>query len=123
MNKFILRTIVCQLSAIAVMFVFITPLAIASGGGNGSGGGGSGGGGGTDINQEMMYERGQKLFNKLVVCDTCPYAGLDLETDSVKEVWPDIKAAIKRKGVIGKDLKRYQRTSLKRFIKQRYKLR
>ncbi len=92
------------------------PLAFASGGG-------SGGGAGSSVHEEMLYERGKKLFGKHVVCETCPYADLSLEADAVAAIWPDLQSDLRRDGEIGKNLKRYQRTSLRKYIKQRYKVR
>ncbi len=100
-----------------------------SGGGNsGTGGGNSGssgsseggGGGSVSIHAEVMYERGKKIFQRNVVCDTCTYSDLELSSESVKEVWPLIREDLKSDGSIGINLKRFQRDSIKHFIKERF---
>ncbi len=107
-----------RFSSVALAILLLAaPFAFASGGGSG------GGGGGGSIHEEMLYERGKKLFGRHVVCDTCPYSDLSLEAGAVATIWPDLQSDLQRDGVIGKNLKRYQRTSLKKYIKQRYKVR
>ena len=111
---------------------FIIPVFLAStfvfasgDGGGGSAGGGEGAGGGGDgggASAAMNYDRGKKLFYENVVCDSCPYSDLVLETEEVKAVWPDLKKDLKRKGEIGKDLRFSQRMSLRNFIRKRFAL-
>ena len=114
-TKFILRVFLASLMACS--------LAVASGGG-GSGGGGSGGGGGGDTNQQAQvnYDKGKKLFYESVVCESCLYAGLELETAAVRAVWSDLKKDLKKNGSIGQELTWGQRKAVKRFVKKRFSL-
>ncbi len=101
---------------------FVSALSFASGDGGGGGGSGGGGGDGGGRAAEMSYEKGKKLFFENVVCDTCPYADLELEAEVVKTVWPDLKKDIKRSGEIGTNLRFSQRNSLRDFIRKRFAL-
>ena len=112
-TKFILRVFLASLMACS--------LAVASGGG-GSGGGGSGGGGDTNQQAQVNYDKGKKLFYERVVCESCLYAGLALETAAVKDVWSDLKKELKTNGSIGQELTSYQRKAVKRFVKKRFSL-
>ena len=114
-TKFILRVFLASLMACS--------LAVASGGG-GSGGGGSGGGGGGDTNQQAQvnYDKGKKLFYESVVCESCLYAGLELETAAVRAAWSDLKKDLKKNGSIGQELTWGQRKAVKRFVKKRFSL-
>jgi len=101
---------------IIVLIGFLSqPYALASGGD-------SGGGGGTDVHKQVMYNKGKKLFKQKVVCDSCPYSELVLETAAVEQVWPQMKDDFKKNGQIGKNLKGYQRKSLKYYVKERFEL-
>ena len=124
-TKFILRVFLASLMACS--------LAVASGGGGsggggsgggGSGGGGSGGSGGGDTNQQAQvnYDKGKKLFYESVVCESCLYAGLELETAAVRAVWSDLKKDLKKNGSIGQELTWGQRKAVKRFVKKRFSL-
>ena len=117
-TKFILRVFLGSLMACS--------LAVASGG-SGSGGGGSGGSGGSgggdrNLHAQMTYDKGKKLFYERVVCESCLYAGLALETAAVKDVWSDLKKDLKKNGSIGQELTSYQRKAVKRFVKKRFSL-
>ena len=110
----------------------------AGGGDGGNGGGGSGsagssgssagssssggGGGGSrySIHQQVMYNKGKKLFRHEVVCESCPYSELQLNSDAVQSVWVTLEADLEPDGQIGKELVRFQRQSLKFFIKERF---
>jgi hypothetical protein len=109
-TKFILRVFLASLMACS--------LAVASGGG------GSGGSGGGDTNQQAQvnYDKGKKLFYERVVCESCLYAGLELETAAVRVVWSDLKKDLKKNGSIGQELTRGQRKAVKRFVKKRFSL-
>ena len=99
----------------------VCTLALASGGGGGSGG--SGGGDGTASNNpNSMYATGKKLFLGSVVCDTCPYASLELNSGKVHTVWPDLQLDLKKAGAIGQELSWWQRISVKHYIKKRFSL-
>ena len=115
-TKFILRVFLVSLMACS--------LAVASGSG-GSGGSGSGGGVGVGegtLHAQMTYDKGKKLFYERVVCESCLYAGLALETAAVKDVWSDLKKDLKKNGSIGQELTSYQRKAVKRFVKKRFSL-
>ncbi len=112
--------------------LFASSLVFASGdggggggaGGSGGGSGGSGGGAGESsfLHSQMSYEKGKKIFLEKVVCEVCPYADLELEKESIKKVWPDLKKDIKRSGRIGKDLRFSERSSLRRYILKRFRI-
>ena len=88
-----------------------------------SGGDGSGGGvGESNLNAQMTYDKGKKLFYERVVCESCPYSGLELETAAVKDVWSDLKKDLKKNGSIGQELESIQRRAVKRFVKKRFSL-
>jgi len=109
--------------------LFASTIAFASGGSGGgsSGGGSSSGGGGGNGNavvyvSKATYERGKKVFYENVVCDTCLYAELELTPESVSSVWKKMKKDLHRKGVIGAELERKERRSVKAFIRKRFDL-
>ena len=122
------------LKGIIISGFLVCTLALASGGGGGSGGsgsdGGSDGGGGdggggdgsTANNSTSMYATGKKLFLGSVVCDSCPYAGLELNSGKVGAVWPGLQRDLKQAGVIGQELSWWQRISVKHYIKKRFSL-
>ncbi len=112
---------------IIVSGCLVCTLALASGGGGSSGGGsgGSGGSGGggdgaASGNYVSKYDTGKKLFLERVVCDSCPYASLELNPEKVGEVWPDLKRDLKKSGTIGQKLSWWQRSSIKHYIKKRF---
>ena len=78
-------------------------------------------GGGADPSASM-YDTGKKIFLERVVCDTCPYASLELNTENVHTVWPDLQLDLKKAGVIGQKLSWWQRISAKHYIKNRFSL-
>ena len=69
-----------------------------------------------------MYDTGKKIFLERVVCDTCPYASLELNTEKVHTVWPDLQLDLKKAGVIGQELSWWQRISAEHYIKNRFSL-
>ena len=73
-------------------------------------------------NPASMYDTGKKIFLERVVCDTCPYASLELNTEKVHTVWPDLQLDLKKAGVIGQKLSWWQRISAKHYIKNRFSL-
>ena len=123
------KTFVKRIALLTLCTLFATSMAFASNSG-GSGGGGSGGnsgGGGGDGHSSVYvskatYDRGKKVFHENVVCDSCPYADLELTPEAVREVWKQMKKDLHRKGAIGAELKRKERRSVKAFIRKRFKL-
>ncbi len=95
----------------------VCTLALASGGSGGSGGGGTG-----FKNPNSMYAVGKKTFLGNVVCDTCPYASLELNSEEVSAVWPDMQLDLKQAGAIGQELSWWQRKSVNHYIKKRFSL-
>jgi uncharacterized protein (DUF2225 family) len=87
-----------------------------------SGGGGAGGTEEGNQHAQMTYDKGKKLFYERVVCEACQYAGLELESAAVSAVWSDLKKDLKKNGSIGQELTKYQRKSVKRFLKKRFSL-
>ena len=117
------KTFVKRIALLTLCTLFATSMAFASGGG-GSGGGSSGGGNGDSITSvsKATYDRGKNIFHENVVCDSCPYADLELTPEAVREVWKQMKKDLHRKGAIGAELKRKERRSVKAFIRKRFKL-
>ena len=115
-TRFILRVFFISMMACS--------LAVASGDGGSGGSGGSSGGGDVDTNlhAQITYDKGKKLFYEKVVCESCPYAALELKTAAVKNVWRDLKKDLKKNGSIGQELKSHQRGAVKRFVKKRFNL-
>ena len=114
MSSTIMKTVRC---AMFVLFCGFFAINAASGSGGGSGDGG--GQGGTDTGP-VSYDVGKKLFLETVVCDTCPYADLTLDSAHVRDEWKSIKRSLKKKGEIGRNMKWSERESVKRFIKKRF---
>ena len=69
-----------------------------------------------------MYATGKKMFLGSVVCDTCPYASLELNSEEVSAVWPDLQLDLKQAGAIGQELSWWQRISVNHYIKNRFSL-
>ncbi len=119
---------------IIVSGFLVCTLALASGGGGGGGAGGGGGSGGgsggggdggdgvASNNYVSKYDTGKKSFLESVVCDSCPYAGLELNPENVGAVWPDLKRDLKKSGAIGQKLSWWQRSSVKHYIKKRFSI-
>ncbi|MYD77228.1 MAG: hypothetical protein F4244_11640 [Gammaproteobacteria bacterium] len=85
-----------------------------AGGGPGGGSGGGGGNGGGFYSN--AYDLGKKIFLEQVVCDTCPYAGLELTADDIETIAPELE----RKGSIGGSLSYNQRYSVKYYLRKRF---
>ena len=120
MSAYIRSKNVNTVKGIIVSGFLVCTLALASGGGGGSSGGG--GDGTASNNPASMYDTGKKIFLERVVCDTCPYASLELNTEKVHTVWPDLQLDLKKAGVIGQKLSWWQRISAKHYIKNRFSL-
>jgi len=98
-----------------------------NGGGNGSGSGGGsssgasdqGGGNGYDSGQGFFsnaYDKGKKIFREQVVCESCPFAGIELDQEGVEQ----IRAELGRGGVIGSNLSYNQRYNVKYYLRKRF---
>ena len=109
------KTFVKRIALLTLCTLFATSMAFASGGG------GSGGDSITSVSK-ATYDRGKNIFHENVVCDSCPYADLELTPEAVSEVWKQMKKDLHRKGAIGAELKRKERRSVKAFIRKRFKL-
>ena len=72
--------------------------------------------------ETMIYETGKKLFHELVVCESCSYADLELNSESVRVAWPVLKRDLNRSGEIGKNLKLSHRHAIRVFIQKRFLL-
>ena len=68
------------------------------------------------------YHLGKEVFHEKVVCDSCAFAGLVLETETVVSVWDEIKKELKRDGSIGKDLSIRERNAVENYVKKRFAL-
>ena len=68
------------------------------------------------------YHLGKEVFHGKVVCDSCAFAGLVLETETVVTVWDEIKKELKRDGSIGKDLSIRERNAVEKYVKKRFAL-
>ena len=68
------------------------------------------------------YDTGKKIFLERVVCDTCPYASLELNSEKVGAVWPNLQLDLKKAGAIGQELSWWQRISAEHYIKNRFSL-
>ena len=80
MSAYIRSKNVNTVKGIIVSGFLVCTLALASGGGGGSSGGG-GGDGTASNNPTSMYATGKKLFLGSIVCDSCPYASLELNSE------------------------------------------
>jgi len=90
------------LKAILTAIVFVSQLAIGSG------------------NRAAVadYDIGKKVFFERVVCESCPYPELELESNFVAEIIPELQ----KQGVIGKILSSRERDSVMLFVNQRFNL-
>ena len=108
MDEYMHSNAVDTAKGIIVSGFLVSTLALASGGG---------------ANQSTsMYDTGKKIFLERVVCDTCPYASLELNSIKVRAVWPDLQLDLKKAGVIGQELSWWQRISAEHYIKNRFSL-
>ncbi len=114
MSAYICSKSVNIAKGIMISSFLVCTLALASGG---SGGGGTG-----SKNPNSMYAVGKKAFMGSVVCPTCPYASLELNSEEVSAVWPDLQPELKEAGAIGQDLLWWQRKSVVHYIKKRFSL-
>ena len=113
MDEYMRRSAVDIAKGIIVSGFLVCTLALASGGG---------GDGTASNNPASMYDTGKKIFLERVVCDTCPYASLELNTENVHTVWPDLQLDLKKAGAIGQELSWWQRISAEHYIKNRFSL-
>ena len=119
MSAYIRSKNVNTVKGIIVSGFLVCTLALASGGGGGSSGGG-GGDGTASNNPTSMYATGKKLFLGSIVCDSCPYASLELNSEEVSAVWPNLQLDLKQAGAIGQELSWWQRKSVNHYIKKRF---
>ena len=117
MSAYICSKNVNIVKGIMISGFLVCTLALASGGGGGSSGGGDGT---ASNNPTSMYATGKKLFLGSVVCDSCPYASLELNSEIVGAVWPNLQLDLKQAGAIGQELSWWQRISVKHYIKKRF---
>ena len=75
-----------------------------------------------EVRAKMNYDLGKKLFQELIVCDTCPYADLMLDNESVRMAWSDLKRDLNRNGSIGRDLRIGHRHAIRYFIQVRFEI-
>ena len=68
------------------------------------------------------YHLGKEVFHEKVVCDSCAFAGLVLETEAVVAVWDEMKKELKRDGSIGKDLSIRERNAVEKYVKKQFAL-
>ena len=68
------------------------------------------------------YHLGKEVFHEKVVCGSCAYAGLVLETEILAAVWDEMKKELKRDGNIGKDLSIRKRNAVEKYVKKRFAL-
>ena len=108
MDAYMRSNAVDTAKGIIVSGFLVCTLALASGGGA--------------TQSTSMYDTGKKIFLERVVCDTCPYASLELNTEKVHTVWPDLQLDLKKAGVIGQELSWWQRISAEHYIKNRFSL-
>ena len=108
MDKYMRRSAVDIAKGIIVSGFLVCTLALASGGGADP--------------SASMYDTGKKIFLERVVCDTCPYASLELNSIKVRTVWPDLQLDLKKAGAIGQELSWWQRISAEHYIKNRFSL-
>ncbi|MCY4313953.1 MAG: hypothetical protein OXD44_09750 [Gammaproteobacteria bacterium] len=90
-----------------------------SGGGSSSGASDQGGGNGYDSGQGFFsnaYDKGKKIFREQVVCESCPFAGIELDQEGVEQ----IRAELGRGGVIGSNLSYNQRYNVKYYLRKRF---
>ncbi|MCY3768887.1 MAG: hypothetical protein OXG56_05940 [Gammaproteobacteria bacterium] len=80
-----------------------------------SSGSGSGGGGDGETGFSANYALGKKVFQRKIICETCPYPGLSIP-DGVAEIVPDLE----KEGAIGKSLSGRERRSVKLFLKKQF---
>ena len=80
---------------------------------------GSGSSGAVDA---AAYHLGKEVFHEKVVCESCAFAGLVLETETVVTVWDEMKKELKRDGSIGKDLSIRERNAVEKYVKKRFAL-
>ena len=70
----------------------------------------------------MNYALGKDLFREIIVCSSCPYAKLELDSKSVGASWQNLKEDLDAKGMIGKNLSIGQRYAILFFVKKRFKI-
>ena len=108
MDEYMRRSAVDIAKGIIVSGFLVCTLALASGGGADP--------------SASMYDTGKKIFLERVVCDSCPYASLELNSEKVGAVWPNLQLDLKKAGAIGQELSWWQRISAEHYIKNRFSL-
>lgn len=67
---------------------------------------------------EDKYDLGKKIFYDQIVCESCPYANLELSRESVSTLLPKLEYDQD----LGKQFGVINRTSVQYFIKKRFSL-
>ena len=100
-----------EFASIFVMLVGLTSVSVASGRSNDP-----------EAREHMNYALGKDLFREIIVCSSCPYAKLELDSKSVGASWQNLKEDLDAKGMIGKNLSIGQRYAILFFVKKRFKI-
>jgi hypothetical protein len=64
------------------------------------------------------YDKGKKIFQEKVVCETCPFSNMELVDENILAVLPELE----RSGQIGQFLSYRDRESVKLFVKKRFNI-
>ena len=64
------------------------------------------------------YEKGKKIFQEKVICESCPFSNMDLVDENIQAVLPELE----RSGQIGQFLSHRDRESVKLYVEKRFNI-
>ena len=91
------------------LFITQTPMVVASG---------SFGNAEYNNNWQVDYDKGKKIFQEKVVCDSCPFSNMEMDDDNIQSMLPELE----RSGQIGQYLSHRDRESVKLYVKKRFNI-
>ena len=92
-----------------LLFTVHPPMLVASGSFSNTGFGDPG---------QTDYDKGKKIFQEKVICESCPFSNMDLVDENIRAVLPELE----RSGQIGQSLSDSDRQSVKLFVKKRFNI-
>ena len=92
-----------------LLFTVHAPMVVASGNFSNTGYGDPG---------HADYDKGKKIFQEKVICESCPFANMDLIDENIRAVLPELEQS----GQIGQFLSHSDRKSVKLFLKKRFNI-
>jgi hypothetical protein len=92
-----------------LLFTVHAPMVVASGSFSNTGYGDPG---------QADYDKGKKIFQEKVICQSCPFSNMELVDENIRAVLPELE----RSGQIGQFLSHRDRQSVKLYVEKRFNI-